>query len=93
MSRSLLSPADRYASLPTVYASACMLLTDPHDPVLLDKPNYRTYWAIPGGMVDAGEARTNASRVRSPKNSGSTSAPPRSSWRTGFLRKAPGRAS
>jgi 8-oxo-dGTP diphosphatase len=56
MSRSLLSPADRYASLPTVYASACMLLTDPHDQVLLVKPNYRTYWAIPGGMVDAGEA-------------------------------------
>jgi ADP-ribose pyrophosphatase YjhB (NUDIX family) len=56
MSRSLLSPADWYASLPTVYASACMLLTDPHDRVMLVKPNYRTYWAIPGGMVEAGEA-------------------------------------
>jgi 8-oxo-dGTP diphosphatase len=56
MSRPLLSPADWYASLPTVYASACMLLTDPHDRVLMVKPNYRTYWAIPGGMVEASEA-------------------------------------
>lgn len=52
----LLSPADWYASLPTVYASACMLLTDTDDRILLVKPNYRTYWAIPGGMVEAGEA-------------------------------------
>jgi 8-oxo-dGTP diphosphatase len=33
-----------------------MLLTDPNDRVLLVKPNYRTYWAIPGGIVEAGEA-------------------------------------
>jgi len=33
-----------------------MLLTDPHDRVPLVKPNYRTYWAIPGGMVEADEA-------------------------------------
>lgn len=55
MRRSLLSPADWYASLPTVYASACMLLTDPQNRVLLVKPNYRTYWAIPGGMIEADE--------------------------------------
>lgn len=56
MSASLLSPADWYASLPTVYASACMLLTDPDDRVLLVKPGYRAWWAIPGGIVEAGEA-------------------------------------
>jgi ADP-ribose pyrophosphatase YjhB (NUDIX family) len=33
-----------------------MLLTDTDDRILLVKPNYRTYWAIPGGMVEAGEA-------------------------------------
>jgi hypothetical protein len=37
----MLSPPDWYASLPTVYASACILLTDPHDHVLLVKPGYR----------------------------------------------------
>lgn len=56
VSRPLLSSADWYASLPTVYAPACMLLTDQQDRVLLVKPNYRAFWAIPGGMVEAGEA-------------------------------------
>lgn len=32
-----------------------MLLTDDSDRVLLVKPNYRSYWAVPGGMVDDGE--------------------------------------
>nr|WP_277350131.1 NUDIX hydrolase [Nonomuraea sp. FMUSA5-5] len=35
--------------------SACMLLTDDADQVLLVKPNYRSHWAMPGGMVDEGE--------------------------------------
>ena len=55
VSKPLLSPADWYASLPAVYASACLLLTDTQDRVLLVKPNYRSYWAIPGGMVEADE--------------------------------------
>lgn len=56
MAKPLLSPADWYATLPTVYASACMLLTGPHDHVLLVKPNYRDWWAIPGGIIEAAEA-------------------------------------
>jgi 8-oxo-dGTP diphosphatase len=50
-----LPPAQWYASLPTVYVSACVLLTDYQDRVLLVKPNYRSYWAVPGGIVDDGE--------------------------------------
>ncbi|MEZ7125255.1 NUDIX domain-containing protein [Nonomuraea sp. AD125B] len=52
MSETYLSPEHWYASLPTVHLSACMLLTDDADRVLLVKPNYRPYWAVPGGMVD-----------------------------------------
>ncbi|MGP3918871.1 NUDIX domain-containing protein [Nonomuraea sp. 10N515B] len=55
MSQPYLPPAEWYASLPTVHVSACMLLTDNADRVLLVKPNYRSYWAVPGGMVDDGE--------------------------------------
>jgi ADP-ribose pyrophosphatase YjhB (NUDIX family) len=50
-----LDPPQWYASLPTVYVSACVLLTDHTDRVLLVKPNYRPYWAIPGGIVNEGE--------------------------------------
>ncbi|WP_113702276.1 NUDIX domain-containing protein [Nonomuraea lactucae] len=56
MSKPFLEPAQWYASLPAFYASACMLLTDRDDRVLVVKPNYRPYWAIPGGIVDAGES-------------------------------------
>ncbi|MBV9446302.1 MAG: NUDIX hydrolase [Streptosporangiaceae bacterium] len=56
MSGSWLSPADWYASLPTVYVSASMLLTDTRDRVLLVKPSYRPYWSLPGGIVEADEA-------------------------------------
>ncbi|GGK97895.1 hypothetical protein Ppa06_66280 [Planomonospora parontospora subsp. parontospora] len=56
MSKPHLEPSEWYASVPTVYTSACMLLTDEHDRVLLVKPNYRPYWAIPGGVVEADEA-------------------------------------
>jgi 8-oxo-dGTP diphosphatase len=50
-----LDPPQWYASLPTVYVSACVLVTDDTDRVLLVKPNYRPYWAIPGGIVNEGE--------------------------------------
>jgi 8-oxo-dGTP diphosphatase len=49
-------PAEWYAGLPTVYAAACVLFTDAEDRVLLVKPNYRPYWAIPGGIAEAGES-------------------------------------
>jgi 8-oxo-dGTP diphosphatase len=55
VSKPYLEPPQWYASLPTIYVSACMLLTDHDDRVLLVKPNYRSYWAIPGGIVDDGE--------------------------------------
>ncbi|WP_218041223.1 NUDIX domain-containing protein [Acrocarpospora macrocephala] len=35
--------------------SAIVLLTDERDRVLLVKPNYRDYWALPGGILDPGE--------------------------------------
>jgi len=52
---SWLSPADWYASLPTVYVSASMLITDAAGRVLIVKPNYRPLWSIPGGIVEDGE--------------------------------------
>lgn len=48
-------PPQWYASLPSVYVSACVLVTDANDHVLVVKPNYRPYWAIPGGIVEDGE--------------------------------------
>ncbi len=56
MPEPLLSTADWFASLPTVYLSASMLITDPADRILLVKPNYRPDWGIPGGIVEADEA-------------------------------------
>jgi ADP-ribose pyrophosphatase YjhB (NUDIX family) len=53
---SSLSQADWYASLPTVYVSAGMLITDAADRMLIVKPNYRPHWGIPGGIVEHGEA-------------------------------------
>jgi 8-oxo-dGTP diphosphatase len=52
----LLSTADWFASLSTVYLSASMLITDQDDRILLVKPNYRPDWGIPGGVVEADEA-------------------------------------
>jgi 8-oxo-dGTP pyrophosphatase MutT (NUDIX family) len=52
----MLSQAEWFASLPTVYVSAGMLITDAADRVLIVKPNYRPYWGIPGGIVEDGEA-------------------------------------
>src|SRR4051794_31750398 len=50
-----LEPAEWYATLPTVYVSASMLMTDHQDRILLVKPNYRPGWSIPGGVLDEGE--------------------------------------
>jgi 8-oxo-dGTP diphosphatase len=52
-----LEPREWYASLPTVYVTAVVLLTDPSgERVLLVKPNYRPHWGLPGGTLDEGEA-------------------------------------
>jgi 8-oxo-dGTP pyrophosphatase MutT (NUDIX family) len=51
-----LEPAQWYASLPTVYTSALLLLTNAVGQVLVVKPSYRPYWALPGGIVEADEA-------------------------------------
>lgn len=50
-----LEPKEWYPTLPTVYVSVVVLLTDDRDRVLLVKPNYRDHWALPGGIIDPGE--------------------------------------
>ena len=56
MTKPYLEPKDWYPTLPTAYVSVVALLTDRLDRVLLVKPNYRDYWAMPGGIIDPGEA-------------------------------------
>jgi 8-oxo-dGTP pyrophosphatase MutT (NUDIX family) len=53
--RSYLEPAQWYAGLPTAYVSAGVLITDSAERVLIVKPNYRPYWALPGGMAEENE--------------------------------------
>lgn len=55
VTREFLPPEQWYETLPTVYASACALITDEQGYVLVVKPNYRPHWALPGGMIDEGE--------------------------------------
>ncbi|GGP84981.1 NUDIX domain-containing protein [Streptosporangium pseudovulgare] len=56
MSKVFLEPAEWYATLPSVFTSAAVLITDADDRVLLVKPNYRPGWSFPGGIVENGEA-------------------------------------
>jgi 8-oxo-dGTP pyrophosphatase MutT (NUDIX family) len=51
-----------YAQLPSFYAAAAALITDPDGNVLLVKPNYRDRWTFPGGCLDAGEFPHDACR-------------------------------
>ncbi|WP_326642411.1 NUDIX hydrolase [Streptosporangium sp. NBC_01755] len=60
MSNTYIEPAAWYATLPSVFISACLLLTDGEDRVLLVKPNYRPGWGFPGGVVEDGEAPHHA---------------------------------
>ena len=53
-------PEQWYAQLATHYAAVGALITDPRGRVLLVKPNYRDYWTLPGGMVDADETPEDA---------------------------------
>lgn len=45
-----------YATLPTMFAAAAAVFTNPAGMVLLVKPNYRDHWTLPGGMLDDGES-------------------------------------
>jgi 8-oxo-dGTP pyrophosphatase MutT (NUDIX family) len=51
-----LSTEEWFASLPTAYLSAGLILTDRAGRLLVVKPNYRDDgWSIPGGIVEHGE--------------------------------------
>jgi 8-oxo-dGTP diphosphatase len=50
------SVAEWYASLPVLYGAAAAIFTDAGGRVLLVKPNYRDHWALPGGILEHGEA-------------------------------------
>jgi 8-oxo-dGTP diphosphatase len=50
-----LSNADWYASLPVLYAAVGGLITNTSGNVLLVQPNYRPYWAFPGGILESDE--------------------------------------
>lgn len=48
-----------FSSLPTMVGSAAALITEGDGAggrVLLVKPNYRTLWSLPGGILESGEA-------------------------------------
>jgi 8-oxo-dGTP diphosphatase len=54
----LMDEQDWYASLATVYGSAAALIADTDGPsprFLLVKPNYRSHWSLPGGILEHGE--------------------------------------
>lgn len=54
MPRLLPEPA-YFATLPKVITSGAVILRDEHDHLVIEKPNYRDHWLLPGGGVDAGE--------------------------------------
>ncbi|WP_114856175.1 NUDIX hydrolase [Brachybacterium sp. YJGR34] len=54
MPRLLPDPA-YFASLPTVITSGAVILRDEDDRFVVEKPNYRDHWLLPGGGVDPGE--------------------------------------
>ena len=58
-----------YEQLPTYYAAAAGLITNPAGDVLLVKPTYRDGWNFPGGCVEPGEYPHDACTANSPKNS------------------------
>lgn len=54
MPRLLPAPA-YFASLPKVISSAAVILRDETGRVLIEDPNYKPHWLLPGGSVDPGE--------------------------------------
>lgn len=62
MPRLLPDPA-YFAGLPKVITSGAVILRDEDDRFVIEKPNYRDHWLLPGGGVDPGEdARQCAQR-------------------------------
>lgn len=62
MPRLLPDPA-YFATLPKVISSGAVILRDEDGRFVIEKPNYRDHWLLPGGGVDAGEdARQCAQR-------------------------------
>ena len=56
VAKTWLSTEEWFASLPTAYLSAGLILTDRAGRLLIVKPNYRDDgWSIPGGIVEEGE--------------------------------------
>lgn len=54
MPRLLPDPA-YFATLPKVITSAAVILRDERGRFVIEKPNYRDHWLLPGGGVDPGE--------------------------------------
>lgn len=44
-----------FATLPKVVTSGAVILRDEHGRFVIEKPNYRDHWLLPGGGVDPGE--------------------------------------
>ena len=61
MPRLLPEPA-YFASLPKVISSGAVILRDEHGKIVVEKPNYRDHWLLPGGGVDAGEDARECAR-------------------------------
>lgn len=61
MPRLLPDPA-YFASLPKVITSGAVILRDEHGRIVIEKPNYRDHWLLPGGGVDAGEDARECAR-------------------------------
>ncbi|MGP9736003.1 NUDIX domain-containing protein [Brachybacterium sp. AOP42-C2-15] len=51
-----------FASLPKVISSGAVILRDEHGHLVVEKPNYRDHWLLPGGGVDAGEDARQCAR-------------------------------
>jgi 8-oxo-dGTP pyrophosphatase MutT (NUDIX family) len=55
-------PADWHASLAGVPTCSGLLLFGPGQTLLMVKPTYKSWWEIPGGVVEAGESPGDACR-------------------------------
>lgn len=61
MPKLLPSPA-YFASLPKAIVSGAAILRDEHGRVLIEKPNYKDHWLLPGRSVDSGEDARQCAR-------------------------------
>ena len=52
-----------FQQLAHMHASSSVILRDEHGRIVVENPNYRDHWLLPGGCIDAGEdAREAAQR-------------------------------